>query len=29
MKELKKSVTLPIIMKGIHKCQTDIKMAPT
>ena len=26
MKELKKCTTLPIIMKGIHKCQTDIKM---
>ena len=29
MKELKKHATLPITMKGIHKCQTDIKMAPT
>lgn len=29
MNELKKRMTLPIIMKGIHKCQTDIKMAPT
>ena len=29
MKELKKCTMLPIIMKGIHKCQTDIKMAPT
>lgn len=27
MKELKKYTTLPIIMKGIHKCQTDIKIA--